>query len=100
MIRFDTDASFSVDVDKSASERISETKIVNVGRDYRVSVTGNSKEVVGKRKVIDAHEEIMIRCGNASLLLRADGSIEMNGRRLDIEQSEAIVAKAGKIDLN
>ncbi|MFP7675853.1 bacteriophage T4 gp5 trimerization domain-containing protein, partial [Marivita sp. S0852] len=38
VIRFDTDASFSVDVDKSASERISETKIVNVGRDYRVSV--------------------------------------------------------------
>ncbi|MFP7675687.1 hypothetical protein ACG74X_20325 [Marivita sp. S0852] len=87
-------------MEHSATERVGETKITNVGRDYRVSVTGNFKEVIGKRKVIDAHEEILIRCGAASLLFRADGGIELNGRRLDIDQSEAVKITAGRIDLN
>ena len=80
--------------------RVGKGATLNVGENYRESVTGNSKEVVGKRKVIDAHDEILIRCGKSELRMKSDGSITLNGKKLDVTQSDTIALKAGRIDLN
>lgn len=99
-MRYETDASYSLDVESAARTRIGKTSTLNVGENHRVSVTGNSKETVGKRKVIDAHEEVLIRCGKSELCMKADGTITLNGKTLDIEQSTSASIKAGRIDLN
>jgi type VI secretion system secreted protein VgrG len=100
LMRFEAGGSHAVDVTTFAHERVGDSKTINVGEDYTLSVTGHSKETAGKRKVIDAHEEIMLRCGRAVLRMKADGSITLNGKRLDIGQADAMVVKAGRIDLN
>jgi type VI secretion system secreted protein VgrG len=100
LMRFEAGGSHALDVSTFAHERVGDSKMVNVGVDYTLSVTGHSKETAGKRKVIDAHEEIMLRCGRSVLRMKADGSISLNGKRLDIGQADAVVVKAGRIELN
>jgi type VI secretion system secreted protein VgrG len=81
-------------------ERVGQSLTTNVGVDLKVSVGGQSKEVIAGRKVIDAHEEIMIRCGNAVLIMKPDGTITLNGHRCTIEQSATIQLIAPRLDLN
>ncbi len=99
-VRIDTDKSWFLDIESEASERVGQSKTLNVSQNFRQSIGENSKEVVGKRKVIDAHEEILIRCGQSVLRMKADGTITLTGVRFDVEQSDAIKMQAGRIDLN
>ena len=99
-MRLETDKAFALDIETASRTRVGKGATLNVGENYRESVTGNSKEVVGKRKVIDAHDEILIRCGKSELRMKSDGSITLNGKKLDVTQTDTIALKAGRIDLN
>ncbi len=99
-IRLDADSAYSLDVEGAAMERVGQSKTSNVSQNLKVSVGGNSKEVVGRRKVIDAHEEIKIRCGAAVLTMKPDGTITLNGKTLTVAQSDKITMNAGRIELN
>ncbi|MDD7973869.1 type VI secretion system tip protein TssI/VgrG, partial [Roseinatronobacter alkalisoli] len=99
-IRLDAGSSYSLDVDGSSMERVGQSITQNVATDLKVSVGNHSKEVVGGRKVIDAHQELMIRCGRAVLIMKPDGTITLNGHSLSIGQSERINMKSPRIDLN
>jgi len=50
--------------------------------------------------MIDAHGEIHFRCGKSEILMKPDGTIEMKGVRLIVQEEEHIDLKAGRIDLN
>ncbi|WP_342078779.1 type VI secretion system tip protein TssI/VgrG [Yoonia sp. SS1-5] len=99
-IRLDADSAYSLDVEGAAMERVGQSKTSNVSTNLKVSVGGNSKEVVGRRKVIDAHEEIKIRCGAAVLTMKSDGTITFNGKTLNVSQSDRITMESGRIELN
>ena len=99
-IHVDAGATYNLDIDGAAMERVGQSMTTNVGDDLKVSVGGQSKEVIAGRKVIDAHEELMIRCGLAVLIMKPDGTITLNGHRLAIEQSGMIQLLAPIIDLN
>ena len=76
----------------------------------------NSSEVVREKKRTEAFVEIhqrcdesqitmrpretIIECGLARIRLTADGTIEMKGVRLEIEEDEHVGIKAARIDLN
>jgi type VI secretion system secreted protein VgrG len=51
---------------------------------------------VNKDIAIEAKESISIRCGKASIVLKKDGTILIEGKDLSIKGSGEIVAKADK----
>jgi len=61
-----------------------------------------AKDVVvdGRQLVLDAQQQILLRCGKSSILLRRDGKIEIRGRELLSRASGANKIKGGTIDLN
>lgn len=60
------------------------------------------KDVIvdGRQLVFNAQQQILLRCGKSSLLLRRDGKIEIRGRELLSRASGANKIKGGTIDLN
>jgi hypothetical protein len=63
---------------------------------------GGSRDVLvdGRRLVIDAHEEILLRCGKSTVLLRRDGKVLIRGAHLVSRSSGPNKIKGGSISLN
>lgn len=61
---------------------------------------GKDVVVDGRQLVLDAQQQILLRCGKSSILLRRDGKIEIRGRELLSRASGANKIKGGTIDLN
>lgn len=73
---------------------------LNVGGAIYESAAGASSEVVGAAKIIDAHEEILFRCGKSEVRLQPDGTITLKGTNLIIEKEDKIKMTASRIDIN
>lgn len=61
-----------------------------------------TKDVIvdGRQLVFNAQQQILLRCGKSSILLRRDGKIEIRGRELLSRASGSNKIKGGTIDLN
>lgn len=56
--------------------------------------------VNGRRLVFDAHEEIVFRCGQGSIIVRADGTIVIKGTRLLSRASEVNKIRGASVQIN
>ncbi|WP_163786400.1 DUF6484 domain-containing protein [Myxococcus vastator] len=56
--------------------------------------------VDGKRVVIEGREEVVIRCGKASLTLRRDGQIRLRGVNVSTEAEQVQKIKGGNVQIN
>ncbi len=54
----------------------------------------------GKRLVIDAQDEIVLRCGKGSITLRADGQVVVRGTRVVSRASGTNRIKGGNVQIN
>ena len=54
----------------------------------------------GKRLVLDAKEEITLRCGKSSVILRKDGKVVVKGIRLISRASETNKIKGASVKIN
>ena len=61
-----------------------------------------SREAVidGKRITLDAQEEIFLRCGKSSILLRKDGTISIRGARIVSRASGTHKIKGASVSIN
>jgi hypothetical protein len=57
-------------------------------------------EVDGERRVIEARDELLLRCGEASILLRADGTIQIRGRDITSWARRRQRIRGGSVTLN
>jgi hypothetical protein len=57
-------------------------------------------EVDGKRVVIDGRDEIVLRCGKASISLRRNGRIAIRGVQLETRARGLQRIKGGKVEIN
>jgi len=57
-------------------------------------------ESEGERVIIEAQEELVLRCGKASLRLRRDGRVEVRGVDIVSRASRANWIKGGSVALN
>lgn len=57
-------------------------------------------EVDGERHVIEAREELLLRCGQASILLRADGTIQIRGRDVTSWARRRLRIRGGSVSIN
>ncbi|MCH9675442.1 MAG: type VI secretion system tip protein VgrG [Gammaproteobacteria bacterium] len=77
-----------ITIAKDETEKVGGAKSVSVGKDETLSV--------GKKLSIDAGDEILIKTGKASILMKKDGTITIQGKDITVKGSGAINAKASK----
>ncbi|MFP2928408.1 DUF6484 domain-containing protein [Pyxidicoccus sp. 3LG] len=57
-------------------------------------------EVDGRRVLIEGREEVVLRCGKASLTLRRDGQVVLKGVNVRTEADELQRIRGGKVQIN
>ena len=78
----------STDVGNDASMSVGDSRATSIGADDGLSV--------GKKLVIDAGDEIMLKTGKATLHMKKDGSISIEGKDILLKASGKLTAKASK----
>ncbi|MFO1203709.1 MAG: type VI secretion system tip protein TssI/VgrG [Tabrizicola sp.] len=73
-------------VGKGRATDIAEAEMVNVGKDMGVKV--------GKKFVLDVTDEITLKCGDALVTMKKDGTITVEGKDINFKASGKINAKA------
>ncbi len=99
-IRMNTAAAFSVEVKGVMLTTVGLNHTANVGGSFYTSAGSDNREVVGAKKMIDAHGEIHLRCGKSELVMKPDGVITIKGLKLIVDEEEHIDLHAARIDLN
>ncbi len=103
----------SVNVGVNSSENIGGNKSVSAGKDISesagkdVSVSSGKKMSLtagddfsikgGKKGVIDIADELTIKCGKATIVMKKNGDITINGKKIVVKASGDIVMKGNKI---
>jgi Domain of unknown function (DUF6484) len=54
----------------------------------------------GRRVVLEGHEEVVLRCGKASLTLRRDGRVELRGVNVATQAEQVHKIRGGKVQIN
>jgi len=67
---------------------------ITIGGDRTESVGRNSAISVGKKLLIEAADEVTLKVGLASLVMKKDGSIVLSGKNISINGSGKINVKA------
>lgn len=60
----------------------------------------DSFEIDGRRVSFEGREEVVLRCGHASITLRADGQVVVNGTRLMSRASETNKIRGASVLIN
>ncbi|MEN3332482.1 MAG: type secretion system secreted protein VgrG [Blastocatellia bacterium] len=91
-----------VNIGSDLSESIGSNRTEEIGSNHEVTVEENSSTTVGKNKLlkvgkeitIDAGDQVLIQTGKASILMKKDGTINIQGKDITIKGSGTIVGKA------
>jgi type VI secretion system secreted protein VgrG len=95
----------SVNAGGNISESAGKNFSCKAGKDVSVSSgknmslsAGDDFAVAGKKKgVIDIKDELVIKCGKATITLKKNGDISINGKKIQIKGSGDVVIKGKKI---
>ena len=82
--------------------------VIKTDKDMTVEVKGKSTETVEKTQEItvkqsfklDAATELTLKCGQASIVLKQDGTITIKGGNVTVEGSMGATVKGAKVDVN
>jgi len=88
----------------SATESVTKGKQITVGENLTVAITKNHSEttnedyslVVKKKIAIEGQEEVVIKSGKASITLKKDGTITIDGKDITVKGSGEINVKSDK----
>ena len=72
---------------------------INAGTLLNFTSSGNSKEICGGMKLVQATERIELHTGNASVTLTNDGQIEFTGVKVIINGSDEVLIKSPKVNI-
>jgi type VI secretion system secreted protein VgrG len=97
----------SVNVGAASSENVGGSKSVSAGSNISekaggnisISAKGNVSEH-GKKVVVDADEEITLKCGSATLVMKKNGDITISGNKINVKADSDLVLKGAKIGEN
>ena len=84
----------SLSVASDQATEVGGARAVKVAKDQSHDVTGEVLLKGGKRIKVEAADEIALLCGDASLVLKKDGTVEIKGKDIKIEGSGKITGKA------
>ncbi len=92
----------AIGVDRT--KKVGNNEIINIGHDRRETVANNETISIGRDDVltvgnnlaIDAGDSVTIRTGKASISMKRDGTITIQGKDITVKGSGVIDAKASK----
>ncbi len=84
----------TVSVGADLGETIGGSHSESVSKDRSASITGSDALKVGKTLAIEAADEIAIKTGSASIVMKKDGTITIEGKDITIKGSGKIVEQA------
>jgi type VI secretion system secreted protein VgrG len=84
----------TVNIAADLAESIGKSHIENVTEDRLASIGKNDEVKVGKVLAFEAGEEIALKTGSASILMKKDGTITIVGKDITIKGSGKIVEQA------
>ncbi|WP_371823266.1 type VI secretion system Vgr family protein [Paracoccus sp. Z118] len=87
-------ASQTLKVATDQSTSVGGSRAVKVAKDQAHDVTGNVALTSGKTINIEAADEITLKCGDASIMLKKDGTVLVKGNNLTQQASGKITGKA------
>lgn len=83
-------------VAKNQTTNVGDNQTSSIGKDRSASVGKNDSLKVGENLVIDAGDSITIKTGKASIVMKKDGTITVQGKDVTVKGSGAINIKANK----
>jgi type VI secretion system secreted protein VgrG len=86
----------SENIGNNLSENIGNNHQENVGDNRTTSVGKDDTLKVGKNFTIDAGDQIVIKTGQASITMKKDGTITIQGKDITVKGSGKIVVQASK----
>ena len=108
-------ASRTETVGVNSSESVGKDKSVHVGGNQKVEITKDATEQVdgkltltvkkdygakAKKIMLEAEDELTIKVGQATLVMKKNGDITMNGKKITVKGSGDVVVKGSKIAQN
>ncbi len=95
-------------IGKDASTKIGDSLTVEVGKDGKFVIgkktsvqSGDDLTVTGKKKVvINVQDQLTIKCGKASIILKKNGDIQISGNKVNVKGSGDVKIKGSKIAQN
>jgi type VI secretion system secreted protein VgrG len=87
----------SLDVGANRSVNVGKDESVDIGKNRSHHVGENDSLDVGKKLSVTAGDQITITCGSASITLKKNGDILINGKNINMKGSGDVVIKGQKI---
>jgi type VI secretion system secreted protein VgrG len=84
----------SIAIAKNRTMTVGKDMSTSVGKNSVLNVSEQSTISVGTKMATDVGDEIVFKCGNASLVMKRNGDIILKGTNISIEGSGKITAKA------
>jgi type VI secretion system secreted protein VgrG len=72
------------------------SEALSIGRDREAAIGKDDRLNVAKKLLIDAGDEITIKCGSASITLKKDGMVTIKGKDIVIQAAGDATLTAGK----
>lgn len=96
--RVDKDETIAIKGNRT--ETVDKDESITLGKNRTVSVGANDSLTVAKVLKIDAGDEITLKSGSASIVLKKDGSITISGSKINVKASGDVTLKGSKIAQN
>ena len=83
-----------LDVGGERKENVSKDETIAIGGARTISIGKDETRSIAKKLAITAGDEIILKCGGASIVMKKDGTIEISGKDISISGSGKIDAKS------
>lgn len=90
----------SIAIDKDQGISVDGNRTINVSKSQMVQVDDDSTAKVGKNFGIEAGDEIALEVGKARIVMKKNGDIVIEGKKLNFKASGDIVMKGSKVKQN
>jgi type VI secretion system secreted protein VgrG len=98
----------AVAISKDEKVEIGGTQEIRLGKDHMLQVTGESTVKVGKNLSIEAGDSISLKTGSATIIMKKDGTITIEGKdvtingsgKINVKASSDVTIKGSKINQN
>jgi type VI secretion system secreted protein VgrG len=86
-------------VGKNKTVSVDESYSVTVTKDMTVAVSKNSKEEVGEKKTLIVGKELAIQVGDATITVKKNGDITVQGKKITVKGSGTIQVEGKKVEV-
>jgi type VI secretion system secreted protein VgrG len=98
----------SLEVGGNAGMKVGKEQTIDVAEGRKTSIGKDDKLQVGKTFVVEAADEITIKTGDASIVMKKDGTITIKGKdikldgsgKINVKASSDVVIKGSKVTAN